>query len=46
MDEIRIISYFDGEYSEWYWCREFLGIYQWLFQNINMLDIDLELEGI
>lgn len=29
--EIRFETFVDGAHSEWFWAREFPGVYQWLF---------------
>lgn len=33
--EVKKVTHYDGQHSEWYWNREFIGAYQWLFSDIQ-----------
>ncbi|MEM1217068.1 MAG: alpha/beta hydrolase-fold protein [Bacteroidota bacterium] len=36
--ELSLVTHADGQHSEWYWRREFPATYEWLFDNITLVD--------
>lgn len=44
--ELIINTHADGQHSEWYWAREFLPAYKWLFEDIAFIEYSPEMENV
>jgi predicted alpha/beta superfamily hydrolase len=46
VEELIISTHADGEHREWYWAREFLPAYKWLFDNIPFIEYSPKMENV
>jgi hypothetical protein len=45
-EELIMSTHADGEHSEWYWAREFLPAYEWLFEDLTFIEYSPKMEHV
>ena len=45
-EELMISTHANGQHNEWYWAREFLPAYKWLFHDPAFIEYSPEMEHV